>query len=498
MMPETETQQIERARRGERGAVEWLMERCRRAVVATAYQALGNADDAQDVAQETLVYAMLRLSDLRDPSRLSAWLRQITLTQCADYRRRRATRRLGEPITVLNEAAEEMRYAERYAIRRAVEGLSEAHRTTLLLHYQGGWSLTEVATLLDIPVNTVRSRLLSAKRHLRNDLLPLFTARNPMRTETPILTDLQMSLITAAFPKATVLATVEHPEPWMPFFLRIRLETAGGVETTVDLRADIDPAGAGLLPILAQQGIAGPRCLHGPVADGEGGYLTLCAPPAGDNLLLWALGGTPHRIRLATERTFEAIDRLQAATDALLADPAGSRLPRRTLADEAAVLTNEPRVWETDPWFVAARAKVQAAVADIGDPLVYTHYLHFFPNFYRIEPGIDPFDTPLGWPGDHRMEANPLAEFVSPFGAIGDPLLGLAMVWIYDCYPFVHTGFVEQYLWRHNASRRDFAPRLALQALRTIVRELPLTRPDEGSGYWDALHGYVDQALAWM
>ena len=96
------------------------------------------------------------------------------------------------------------------------------------------------------------------------------------------------------------------------------------------------------------------------------------------------------------------------------------------------------------------------------------------------------------------MKVNPIAEYVSPFGHYGDPLLGLAMVWVYDCYPFVHTGFVEQYLWRRGLTRRDFAPRLALQSLRVLQRELPTERPAEGAGYWDSLHGYVDQALGWM
>jgi hypothetical protein len=42
-------------------------------------------------------------------------------------------------------------------------------------------------------------------------------------------------------------------------------------------------------------------------------------------MTLWTLGGTPHRIRLATERMMEGIDRLQGATEALLADPSGGR-----------------------------------------------------------------------------------------------------------------------------------------------------------------------------
>src|SRR5438105_3764351 len=138
MMHQTETQLIDRARSGDRLAAGQLLERYRHLVAAVAYQALRNTDDAYDVAQETLVYALLRLPDLRDSGKLSAWLRQITLSHCADYRRRRSTRYLGEPITVLDEAAEEADYVQRLMVQRALSGLSEEHRTTLLLHYHGG------------------------------------------------------------------------------------------------------------------------------------------------------------------------------------------------------------------------------------------------------------------------------------------------------------------------------------------------------------------------
>jgi hypothetical protein len=116
-----------------------------------------------------------------------------------------------------------------------------------------------------------------------------------------------------------------------------------------------------------------------------------------------------------------------------------------------------------------------------------------------VQASSDPMNTPLGWPGDSRLAANPITELVAPIGHFGDPLLDVAMVWIYDCYPFVHTGFVEQYLWRRGVSREEFAPRLALQALKIIQRELPVQRPAEAEAdYYDALHGYVTQALSWM
>jgi RNA polymerase sigma factor (sigma-70 family) len=518
---ETDTELIGRAlAHNDHLAISRLIERHRQAVTRIATQALGNSDDAQDVAQEALVYALQRLGELRDRSRFAGWLRHITLSLCVDYRRRRGTRRLGEPITLLNEASEEANFAERLAIRQAVAHLSEAHRTTLLLHYVGGWSLEEVASLLTIPINTVRSRLMAAKRLLRADLQPFATRpsgsqpsraqRKPMSVEPFTLSTAHTNLIEAAFPGARILTLQTDPEAWMPFSPRVQLALSDGTERTVDFRT-IGPKKAAVYAALHRLGIPIPRLIYGPSPESD---LALCEPPAGENTLTWALGGTPHRIRLVTERGFEAIDRLQEATEALLADPVGAQLPRRTLADEAEALVSDERwqadpwlaaatqsavaEWRADPWFAGALKRVQAAAAGIQDPLAFTYYLHFFPGWVRIAPGPDPFNEPLGWPGDQRMQANPIVEYIDPDGYIGDPLLGLAMVWIYDCYPIVHTGYVEQYLWRKGLSRRDFAPRLALQALRTIARELPVQRPAEGAEYWDSLHGYVEQGLAWM
>ena len=456
---------VHRTLTGDRLAGGRLTERHRQAVLALAVRTLGSTDDAQDVAQDALVYALQRLPELRDAGKFAAWLRSVTLSLCADYRRRRGTRRLGEPLSVLNEASEEVCYAEAVSVRQAVAHLSEVQRTTLLLHYVGGWSREEVAAILEVPTNTVRSRLMAAKRALRADLpgfLPepaLVTSKgNLMPANTFGLSETQLSLIDAAFPNARVLSVQADIEPWMPFNPRVRLALPDGSQKTADFRGDIDPARAALLPILEHLGVSGPRLLAGlaprsskerDVENWNGAdFWTLCEPPRGENLLLWALGGTPHRIRLATERAFEAIDRLQGITAALQADPLGAALECRTLTDEVAILTDDARWnadpwlaeagharrdWLQDPWFAAALLKVEAAIRVIDDPLVYTAYGHFFPLSYRVATTEDPFNEPFGAPGDPAYHKNRLAEFVQPFGHYGDPLLGLAMVWVYDC-----------------------------------------------------------------
>jgi RNA polymerase sigma-70 factor (ECF subfamily) len=502
----TDAHLIQKSLGGDRSAFSRLIERHRHRVAQIAYQALGNADDAQDVAQEAFVYAFQRLSELRDTARFSGWLRALTLSLCTDYRRRRGTRRLGEPLTMLNEIAEEVNLIQRLAVREAVAHLPEAQQTTFLLRYLGGWSEAEVATLLHLSINTVRSRLMSAKRRLRTDLslyAPLLANEGTQGNQMPVLTntlsETHTNLLYAAFPDARLLSLQQDPESWMPFAFRVRLALSDGTETSVDFRHDLTPERVALLTILSQQGIPTPHLLSAPEPLPEGGYVTLARTPEGENLGDWALGGTPHRIRVATERAFEAIERLRGATEALRESPVGATLENRTLAVELAEIRAKAGDHLTDPWFSRALEQVAAAVADRNDPLVFTYYLHYFPNFVRVQVSDDPMNTPLGWPGDRRLEANPITELVAPYGHFGDPLLDVAMVWIYDCYPFVHTGFVEQYLWRRGVSRREFAPRLALQALKIIQRELPVQRPaEEEAAYYDALHGYVTQALGWM
>ncbi|MBC7808470.1 MAG: RNA polymerase sigma factor [Akkermansiaceae bacterium] len=517
----TDAELIRRTLRGDRLAAEQLTERYRRTVYAIAHRALGNADDAQDVAQEALVYIYQRVATVRNTEQFAGWLRNVTLSLCADYRRRRGTRRLGGSLPVLNEAGEEADYAQRLAVRQAISDLSDDQRATVLLHYLGGWSQQEVAAMMTTSINTVRSRLMAAKRRLRVDLKDtlfpsaVFTARNEgitMSVETSALSEIHLSLIETTFPGARILSVQHEPEPWMPFSPRVRMALRDGGEKTVDFRGGIDPQRAALLTVLERLNIPGPRLLREPVATARG-WLTLCETPRGENITLWALGGTPHRIRLATERAIEGIDRLHGTTDSLLADPIGAKLPHRTLSDEVAILTtdilwnadpwlaeagNARHEWLRDPWFAAGLTKVRAAAGAINDPLVYTDYTFFFPQGYRIQTGDGGTDEPVGFPGDPQFRENPLVEFVYSHGHFGDPLLGLAMVWVYDCYPFVHTGFVEQFLWRRNVTRREFAPRLALKALQMVARDLPVARPTEGGRYWDALRNWVEQGLSWM
>lgn len=153
-----------------------LVERYRDAVCAIAYSYLGNFDDVQDIAQEAFVQAYTQLGSLREPAKFGPWLRRIINNLCAEaIRRDRNTSSLDD----LEENAmpvsldDPQRAASRIIVRDALAKLSEEKRVTTTLFYINGYSHAEVASFLEVPLATVRSRLQSAKRQLSKEMITL-------------------------------------------------------------------------------------------------------------------------------------------------------------------------------------------------------------------------------------------------------------------------------------------------------------------------------------
>lgn len=159
---------------GDQSALRSLIERESGRLVRQCARVLGDADDAQDVVQETFMIAYRSIAAYRGEGALGAWLSRIALRLA--FRRRRNQARLvaiadhapfhaaGDPSTALASllASE--------AIRAAVELLPEAHREVVILHYFGELTLDEIAAATGRPPGTVRSNLHRALKRLRTEL----------------------------------------------------------------------------------------------------------------------------------------------------------------------------------------------------------------------------------------------------------------------------------------------------------------------------------------
>jgi RNA polymerase sigma-70 factor (ECF subfamily) len=133
-------------------------------------------DDADDVLQRVL-YEVWRHNSRFDPSRsLAAWVLGIARKRAIDHLRRR--RHIAVPLDDLDEVAGEdgrelaERYARAHEVRDALNRLPDEQREVLVLAYFGCFTQSEIATLLEVPLGTVKARAFRGLRRLAHFLSP--------------------------------------------------------------------------------------------------------------------------------------------------------------------------------------------------------------------------------------------------------------------------------------------------------------------------------------
>jgi RNA polymerase sigma-70 factor, ECF subfamily len=164
---------VQRAVAGDPQAFEELYERHRHAVYKVAHGMTRNVEDALDVVQETFVKAHKSLARFERRASIGTWLCQIAVHQAIDLGRRRKVRR-AEPLEEklvggegLSPRAEAQEQELRQALTKALDELSEKHRTVFVLYTVQGLSYKEIAEALGISIGTVMSRLFYARKNLQ-------------------------------------------------------------------------------------------------------------------------------------------------------------------------------------------------------------------------------------------------------------------------------------------------------------------------------------------
>jgi RNA polymerase sigma-70 factor (ECF subfamily) len=173
-MAETE-EAVQRYLDGEEEAFGRIVRRWERKIYNFAWRMLGNREDAQDVVQETFLSVFKSIRGLRDHGSFSTWIYRITLNHCRARHRARASDLAsndpdptgeedgfpsggGDPLETLD------------IIRKALAGLSEDHRTAIILKEYVGLSLEELASVMECPLSTAKSRLYHGLRGVQRNL----------------------------------------------------------------------------------------------------------------------------------------------------------------------------------------------------------------------------------------------------------------------------------------------------------------------------------------
>ena len=178
----TDAKLVQSAQSGDEKAFETLVKKHRPRINATISDFINNAQDREDIAQETFINAYRNLHQLSNPDRFSYWLIKIAQNQCRDWIRKNRDHTI--PVdevdeNLLNAAdspeRESIESEQRQIIAQTIQALPETERQIAHAHYLEGTSHQELVNHHGLSYQSVCVRLSRAKQKLAKRLQHLLT-----------------------------------------------------------------------------------------------------------------------------------------------------------------------------------------------------------------------------------------------------------------------------------------------------------------------------------
>ncbi len=165
---------IDYCRTGDKQAFRAIFIQHREHVARVVYRMLGPSADLEDLIQEVFVQVFRSLKDFKAESKFSTWLHRVTVNVVLMHRRHAKSRPVFDVLPLLDSADEQRpkadeefaRHERIAAFYRLLNRLTEKKRTVFILHEIEGLSPTEIASTVNAPALTVRTRLFYARREL--------------------------------------------------------------------------------------------------------------------------------------------------------------------------------------------------------------------------------------------------------------------------------------------------------------------------------------------
>jgi len=187
----SDTKLAKQAIAGDSEAFRALVEHYGPSIYGYARRLTGNEADAEDIAQETFIRLHENLSklDISDP--LKPWLFRVCTNLCRNHAKRKKLLlfsqlehedseqpSMSESIESNEEPHSQKldRYSEKQQVQAAVRALPQKYQVVISLYYWEGLSYEEIASMLSLPINTVRTHLKRAKSLLSSSLQHLLTS----------------------------------------------------------------------------------------------------------------------------------------------------------------------------------------------------------------------------------------------------------------------------------------------------------------------------------
>jgi len=178
-------------KKGDQQAFELLVRKYKTTVYNTIYSIMGNAQEADDIAQEVFLKVYTKADSFKGESSFSTWLYRITVNRCVDELRRRKNKIISyetefnqeEKLKLKdvlasreNDITEKLRRKElQDIIQKAMNSLPEKYRIILTLKEIEGLSYKEISQIMKISLAKVKIWLFRARQKLKGKLAFLYS-----------------------------------------------------------------------------------------------------------------------------------------------------------------------------------------------------------------------------------------------------------------------------------------------------------------------------------
>jgi len=194
---EIDQQLVERAQRGDKTAFELLVAKYQRKLARLLSRFIRDPAEVEDVAQEAFIKAYRALPSFRGESAFYTWLYRIGINTAKNYlvamgRRAPTTTEFdsedaenfedGDQLRDVNTPENELMSKQiAQTVNDTMEALPEELRTAIVLREIDGLSHEEIATVMNCPIGTVRSRIFRARETIAERLRPLLETSKDKR-----------------------------------------------------------------------------------------------------------------------------------------------------------------------------------------------------------------------------------------------------------------------------------------------------------------------------
>lgn len=187
----SDAQLVHEAQQGNEQALEIIYQRYEKSLYYIAYKITNNKDDAQDALQDTFLQVSKSIKDLKRPDYLKLWLNRIIAGKCRDIFRKNKTLSVDmDDVQFSNHYPEHRKEyvpehqlhfkTDQEVVDYYISQLPYAQREAIILTYFQNLSLQDIATLLDEPIGTIKSRVHLAKKTL-HQRLSSYESRNDIK-----------------------------------------------------------------------------------------------------------------------------------------------------------------------------------------------------------------------------------------------------------------------------------------------------------------------------